>query len=513
MSFWRNKKSILYFFIILIPMIVATQYFLFKYGLISPLIKGVEFNIAKGNYIQNIDEYIIKKGDTVEVDIGSYVMIPNYAKSPNINYKASDKNILAINGNKITGINEGYSALFITKNDRSIKKATIRVVNPIVQSLNVNLSDTLKYVGDTSDIEVDVSVNFDFNDKEKYIYEISNTDVIKIEDNKVKAIGVGSSDLIIKSGDQKQICKFNNIQAKVSSISTDKSIDIEVNESKKLNIKVTTSPKNLKHPTIRYEYIGRKIPISKVVDISKDGTITGIREGTGKIKVICGNKSTEITVNVKKESIKNKEIENLDVYYNTIDGNMEIISIWDYIENISEYEIYIRNNSLGESEFSLYKSINVDKNSLVDNKIKDIINIDLKDIQHPSIDLYIVGKSEGKYSKKSEIAEIRHTYQNPNNIINTTVKNLAWKIDENNNINISWDKIDNIDCTYNIYIKNNKIQQSEAYVLYQHGIIDNSFTINSLGDIIDVDIYVDASNAQGHSEKSNIVNIKYNKIK
>ena len=108
---------------------------------------------------------------------------------------------------------------------------------------------------------------------------------------------------------------------------------------------------------------------------------------------------------------------------------MEIISIWDYIENISEYEIYIINNSLGESEFSLYKSINVDKNSLVDNKIKDIINIDLKDIQHPSIDLYIVGKSEGKYSKKSEIAEIRHTYQNPNNIINTTVKNLAWKID------------------------------------------------------------------------------------
>ena len=58
MRFWRSKKSILYFFIILIPMIVAIQYFLFKYGLISPLIKGVEFNIAKGNYIQNIDEYI-----------------------------------------------------------------------------------------------------------------------------------------------------------------------------------------------------------------------------------------------------------------------------------------------------------------------------------------------------------------------------------------------------------------------------------------------------------------------
>ena len=52
---------------------------------------------------------------------------------------------------------------------------------------------------------------------------------------------------------------------------------------------------------------------------------------------------------------------------------MEIISLWDYIEKIYQSMKYIKNNSLGESEFSLYKSINVDKNSLVDNKIKRIL--------------------------------------------------------------------------------------------------------------------------------------------
>lgn len=509
MNFWREKKNKIYFFILLIPLILIGQYFLFKYGAISPLVKGVELNISKGNYIQNIDEYIIKIGETVEVDSGSYVMIPPYAKKPAMSYKASDGSVLDVEGNQITGVKEGYSALFITKNNRSIKKSTIRVVDPIVESLNVNLSNSLKYVGDTSDIEVDVSVNFDFNEEKEYTYEVSNPDVIKVEDKKVKAIGVGSSDLIIKSGNQQKICKFNNIQAKVSNINVDKNINIEVNESKKIDVDIITSPRNLKHPTIKYEYVGRKLPVAKVVDISKDGTITGIREGSSKIRITCGNKSKDITINVTKESIKNKEIKNLEVYSNIVDGKLEIISSWDYIDGISDYEIHLRNNSLGETDFSLYKSIKVEKSNIENNRIKEVIVIDLKDIQDPSIDLFVVGKSDDGYTKKSNIAKIRHSYKNPNNIESTKVENLNWSMNEDNSINLSWDKIENIDCTYNIYIKNN-LEESGGYILYQHGITDNSFTIPSLGDNIDVDIYVDASNTQGRSGQSNVISIKNN---
>lgn len=506
MNFWREKKNKIYIFIILIPILMAAQYFLFKYGAISPLVKGVELNVVKGNYIQNIDEYVIKLGDTVEVNSGNYIMIPPYAKEPKISYKATDSNVLSIDGNKLTGIKEGYSALLITKNNRSIKKSTVRVVNPKVESLNVNLSESLKYVGDVSNIEVDVSVNFDFNEEKEYTYEISNPDVIKLEGNKVRAIGVGSSDLIIKSGDQKKICSFNNIQAKVSEINIDKSIDIEVGENKKLDIDIVTSPKKLKHPVIKYEYIGLKLPISKVFSISKDGTITGIKEGSGKIRVSCGDKSKEITINVKKESIKNKEIQNLEVISNIVDEKLEIVAMWDHIYGIMDYEIYIKNNSLGDNDFTLQQEVKVDDNK-ENSRISANISIDLKDIQDPSIDLYVIGKSSEGYTKRSKIAKIRHSYKNPNNIENTKVENLVGHINEDNSITISWNKIQNIDCTYNVYIKNNLISDSGGYELYQYGITENTFTIPSIGESIDIDIYVDATNTQGRSGQSNIINI------
>lgn len=509
MNFWREKKRI-YYFIALIPILLIIQYFLFKCGAISPLVKGVELNIVKGNYIQNIDEYVIRLGETVEVDSGNYIMIPPYAANPQMGYKASEEKILEVSGNKITGIKEGYSALMITKNNRSIKKSTVRVVDPKVESLTVNMSNPIKYVGDSCDIEVNVSVNFDFNEEQKYTYEITNEDVLQIEGGELKAIGVGSSELIIKSGDQKKVYEFNNIQAKVESINVEDSINIEVNESKNLNVTVNTSPKNLKHPNVKYELVGLKLPIAKVVDVSNDGTITGVREGSGKIKITCGDKVKTITVNVTKESIKNKEIQNLDVKSRIIDGKLEIIASWDYLENVFDYELYLRNNSIGEEEFKLYKEIKIDKGNSDIKRIKETIIIDLKDIQDPSIDLYVVGKTEEGYTKRSNIAKVRQEYKNPNNIKDTKVENLNGVMNEDNSITISWDKIPNIDCTYSVYIKNNGLSPDGGYELYEYGITENNFTIPSLGELVDVEIYVLGNNTQGDSASSNIISIKNN---
>ncbi|MDO7206462.1 hypothetical protein Q5M85_22550 [Paraclostridium bifermentans] len=61
----------------------------------------------------------------------------------------------------------------IMKDSRAIRKATIRVVNPKVENLDVSINQ-LKYVGDTSPIDVNVDVDFKFNDKEQYTYEISD---------------------------------------------------------------------------------------------------------------------------------------------------------------------------------------------------------------------------------------------------------------------------------------------------------------------------------------------------
>lgn len=509
MGFLREKKNIIYFFIVLIPIIAILQYFLFKYGVISPLVKGIELNIKTGSYIQNIDEYVIKLGETIEVDNGDYIMIPSYASKPELAYKASDENIILVDGEKITAIQEGYSALMVTKNNRSIKKATIRVVDPKVENLDVNIANPIKYVGDSSDIEVDISVNFNFNEEHKYTSEITNEDVIQIEDGKIKAIGVGSSNLIIKSGDKQQIYEFKNIQAKVNNIDVAQVVDVEINETKKLNVSVETIPRNLKHPNIKYEVIDVRYPIAKVVDVSSNGSITGLREGTGKIKVTCGNKSKIINVNVSKESIKNKDIENLDVKSKIENSKLEIIVSWDSIPNVFDYEIYLRNNSIGETEFNLYREVHIDEEN---KRIQETIIIDLNEIENPSIDLYVVGKDEQAYSKKSSIAQVRHDYQNPNNIKNKKVENLAGTINEDNSISISWDKIPDIECSYSVYIKNNLITSDGGYELYQHGITDNSINIPSLGDSIDVDIYIIANNTQGSSGESNILNLNNIKI-
>ena len=157
MNFWREKKNRIYFIVIAVFITLIGQYFLFKYGKISPLVKGVELRISKGNYIQNIDEYVIKLGNSIKVNSGDYIIIPPYASKPKIGYKASNNDVLSIKGNTITGIKEGYSALMTTKDGRIIRKTTIRVVDPKVEKLDVDIGE-LKYVGDSTSIDVNIDV-------------------------------------------------------------------------------------------------------------------------------------------------------------------------------------------------------------------------------------------------------------------------------------------------------------------------------------------------------------------
>ena len=506
MNFWREKKNRIYFIVIAVFITLIGQYFLFKYGKISPLVKGVELRISKGNYIQNIDEYVIKLGNSIKVNSGDYIIIPPYASKPKIGYKASNNDILSIKGNTITGIKEGYSALMITKDGRIIRKTTIRVVNPKVEKLDVDIGE-LKYVGDSTSIDVNIDVDFDFKEKEKYTYEISNKDVLKIENNTLKAIGVGTSKLYIKSGDKVKEYKFN-IQAKVSNIYVNNNINIRINEEKKIDVNVETSPRNLKHPNVKYELLGFKLPISRSITIpTSDGTILGLREGTEKIKVTCGNKSKIITINVLKE--ETKEIKNLQSYSNIVGDNLEITLTWDYLKDISEYEVYLKNNSNGDNDFNLFKSIKIDKDELTESKkVKTTITINLKDIQDPSIDLYVIGKSNGKYTQKSKVVKIREKYTNLDKIENYKVENLTGSINKDNSISISWDKLDKFDCTYSVYIRNNKTSKDGGFTLYQYGISDNKIIIHlNEGEDVDLDIYVVANSLQGSSQNSDIFNL------
>ncbi|EPZ59195.1 hypothetical protein H477_1949 [[Clostridium] sordellii ATCC 9714] len=133
-----------------------------------------------------------------------------------------------------------------------------------------------------------------------------------------------------------------------------------------------------------------------------------------------------------------------------------------------------------------------------------------------SLDIYVVGNSNGKHTQRSNVVKVREEFgepdKKPDNIEDYQVENLQADINDENEINLSWDKLDKFDCTYSVYIKDNIKTPDGGYVLYQHGISKNNISIPMNKDEdIDVDIYVVANSSNGSSKNSKTV--KISKIK
>ena len=498
-----NYKLILV--LISIPIILILQYYLFKFGVVKPMVKGIEIEMEDGDYIKDIDKFIIKLNDTVKLSSGNYIIIPSYAKKPDIYFKnLDDSNILSINGNEIKAEKEGIAAVGIMKNSRVLKKINIKVVNPKVESLRATLDNELKYVGESANIISVIEVDYDrFKEKEVVTYESSDSKVLNINGDRVEAVGVGKATLLIKADDKEKTFNYD-IQAKISNINIPNTITIYENETKKLKPKVTTSPSGLKYGKIKYELAERKIPIDYSISISKDGTIVGLKEGSEKVRITCGNKSKVITIKVKKESIIDKIIKNLQVNYEIIDGNLIINLIWDNINDITNYEIFLKNNSLNESDYKLFKSLEIDNENIVNNKVNTSIKVDLFNGKIPNLSLYVIGKNGELTTKPSDIFNINSELEN---IENEVIENLSYNVDNEKNLAlINWDKLDINDITYSVYIRDNS-NGEEGFKLYENNIEENTISI-PLNEEYDIDIYVIGSKDGKLSKKSNIINVK-----
>ena len=493
--------------IIAIPLLIVAQYYLFKFGVLRPMVKGVEIQIVDGEYIKDIDKYVVKLNDTLELSKGDYVTVPSYAKPPNIKFKVlDDTNTLKIEGNKVTALKEGFSSIGIMKNSRVLKKATIKVVDPKVENLYVNTSNELNYVGDSAKINTTVEVDYKkFEKSYKATYTSSNENILKIEDDEIKAVGVGSATVYVKSKDKVETIKYN-IRAKVASIEISNKIQIEVGQNEKLNPNIITNPRGLKHPKITFELLGSKMPISRAIRLDANGTIVGLREGEEKVKITCGNKSKIVTINVVKESVTNKNIENLEVTYEIVDNKMILKLTWDYLKDVYDYDIYLRNNTLNESNFNVVKSINIKEEEIPENgKITTTLEIDLTNEKNQDLDVYVLGKTNVGNTKPSNTQSIKY---DSNNIGNEKVQNVsASENKENNTVNITWDLINNPNYTYSVYIKDNLKEETE-FKLYKEGLKINTLTINTEQSGVDMDVYVVANYNGQSSIQSDIVNVK-----
>lgn len=436
----KDRKIIL--IVVLLPLLFFTQYYLFKFGVISPMIKGVNIKIIEGEYIQDIDKYVVKLGDSVTLSPGDYIKIPQYAKDPKIKFTVLDdsktielednsekeENTVILNALKI-----GYTSVAVMKNSRVLQKVTIRVVDPTVENLNISIEGNLKYVGDEAEISSSVEVDYkEFNNSYDVTYESSNKNILQVTNNKIKAVGVGKATIYAKSKDKVEAIRYS-IVARVKGIEIDSSFDITVGEAIKLKPKVTTEPKNLVPPRISYKFSQSKLPVERAITFEEDGTIVGIRQGSEQVTVSCGegeNKKIEVvTINVKEGTLENSMIRNLISKYIIEDNKLKIALSWDILNGATNYDIYIKDDMKNNSSFELYKSITQEsylKNANI------IITLGLKeDINKISYEIYVVGRNEEGTSKPSNIETIK----------DTIIKNEEDE-EENDSDNINDDKTD-----------------------------------------------------------------------
>lgn len=412
-----DKKNKIITIIILLPLLFIAQYYMFKLGIISPLIKGVDIKIIEGEYIQDIDKYVVKVGEKVVLSPGDYIKLPMYAKDPNIKFRILDnsKTIkLTDNSNKekntviMEGLKTGYTSVAIMKNSRVLQKATILVVDPVVESLNISLNGSLKYVGDKGEFSSSVEVDYkEFNNTYDVTYESSNENVLKVDNNKVEAVGVGNATIYAKSKNKVEALRYN-IVARVESIDIKNTYNIAIGQSIKLNPNIVTSPKNLKPPITTYSFAQSKLPIERCITIDEDGNIIGIREGKEKVLISCGvgknRKTKTITINVKEESIENNAITNLYSTYSLQGNNLNIELSWDILSGATNYDIYIKNNNDPNSSYELYGSL-TQESFIKKNKVKLSIEVG-SDESNISYEIYVVGRNEAGISKPSNVIYI-----------------------------------------------------------------------------------------------------------
>lgn len=495
----ENKKLII---IIILPFIFILQYYFFKVGIIEPMVKGIDIDIVEGDYVKDLDKFTMKLNDSIELSSGDYIVVPSYAKEPKIWFNVLDNNnVINIKDNVVTSLKEGIASVAIMKDTRVLKKINIKVIDPKVEVLEADISNKLYFVGDSADIESSIEVDYDkFKEKEKINYSVTNENVLKIEEDKLVAVGVGKSSLVVSAKDKEQIFDFS-IKARIKDIVVNNDLNLIVDDKIKLDTKIITSPRNLSHDKIKYELVENKLPIERAISIDKNGNIIALKKGQEKIKITCQDKSRIITIKVKNKPIKDLILKGLKVSYNNLLDKVIIHLSFNPIVDVYNYDIFLNKNS---TNFDLFKTIKTENDK---ERISASFEIDKNELQNLSI--YVIGKNEEGNSKPSEIVDIEFEINEnfeEKNIEDMQIQNVEYELVENN-FNLSWDKIDIENVTYNIYMKNNTTNEN-GFMLYESNIKENSFSLPIDLEEFDFDIYIVANEKDKYSKQSELINIK-----
>ncbi|MGL5328471.1 MAG: hypothetical protein ACRDD7_04320 [Peptostreptococcaceae bacterium] len=191
-------------------------------------------------------------------------------------------------------------------------------------------------------------------------------------------------------------------------------------------------------------------------------------------------------------------INDLIATYEIIENKMVISLTWSSMNDVYNYEVYLKDNTVDEKQYKLVKSIKKDKVDLEkDKKVKSKIEIDISELKKIDVSLYVVGLDETGQSKNSNVVNIKHKFEEEKEELVLTAKLDS----ENKKINLSWNNIS--DSTYNVYVKDISAQ-NEEFVLYKEGLSKLKYSIDIQGEEVNLEVYVVAVSDGNEKARSDI---------
>ena len=393
----------------IIAIAIIGQYILFSTGTISSKFYNFDLHINNGKYIkEDINTVAIPLEGSIDIDI-SYKIMPFYGYEGKISYKIEDESIAKIDeNNKLSGLAEGSTSLNVLKDGEIIHTYNIIVAKSKIEHIRLSVDNDLSSVGDTGKINAEVIRNYDFGEEDVISYKSTNEKVLTVqEDGTVEVVGAGKAS-IVATCDDLSVEEDFIIDLVIEDLIVEHDVEIEVDESHKLDISVVTNSEGSDHPKVMFELDNSDGNADKIISIDGDGNIKGIKEGIQIVNVSCGDKERSVMVKVNPKTIGNTTVENLKPFYEVKDETLTVGLTWDSIgiADSHEYEVYAKVNS--NSEFKKVDTVAGASNGTLSSEVK----FDLRGFNGVgSIDFYVIATNEDGKSEKSRVVNIQFSHE------------------------------------------------------------------------------------------------------
>ena len=249
---------------------------------------------------------------TLDVGANDTIDVNTTPEGLEVTYTPDNSGVVTVEDGVVTGVKEGSANVTITivGNGKYYENSTTITVT-------VKKIDTAISVNDKVDMKVDDSIDVNATltpaDAGDLTYKSDNEAVVKVEDGKLIAVGVGDATVTVSFDGNE---KYNKAESKTIDVTVrliDASVsaeDITLNVGATATINATTTPEGL---TIDYV-----VDNSGVVTV-ENGVVTAVKAGTATITLNVGDdevyakNSTTITVTVNKIDtsidVENKSLE------------------------------------------------------------------------------------------------------------------------------------------------------------------------------------------------------------